>query len=101
VFVLPSLYESFGYVTLEAMALSRPVVATRVAGSRDLVRDGESGLLVEPGDDRALGDAVLRLLSDRALAAKFGAAGAARAEYFTRSRMATAIASLYGHILRS
>jgi glycosyltransferase involved in cell wall biosynthesis len=61
--------RSTGQVVLfEAMATGKPVVATRVAGTVDYIRDGENGLLVEPGDAPALADAVNRLLRDRALA---------------------------------
>ena len=52
VFVLPSLNEGMGRVLVEAMAAGRPVVASRVGGIPDLVRHGETGLLVTPRDER-------------------------------------------------
>jgi len=64
VFVLPSRHEGFGLVFAEAMAAGVPVVGTRVVGSVDAVRDGETGLLVAPGDPAELAGAVLRLFSD-------------------------------------
>jgi len=64
VFVLPSRHEGFGLVFAEAMAAGVPVVGTRVVGSVDAVRDGETGLLVAPGDPAGLAGAVLRLFSD-------------------------------------
>lgn len=99
VFVLPSRYESFGYVTLEAMLLSRPVVATRTAGTRDLVRSGETGYLVDIGDAVGLASAVCRVLDDEAHAALLGANGAAAGSHFTRERMAAEMWALYSQIV--
>ncbi len=59
----------------EALAMARPVVATRVSGNPEVVRDGESGLLVPPSDPRATADAIERLLDDRDLAESFGRRG--------------------------
>lgn len=61
----------------EALAMARPVVSTNVAGNRELVRDGETGLLTPPGDPHALGTAVAELLADPVRAARLGAAGRA------------------------
>jgi glycosyltransferase involved in cell wall biosynthesis len=66
VLVLPSLQEPFGTVVAEAMAAGTPVVATRVDGLPELVQDGVTGALVDPGDTAALAVAVLRVLDDRA-----------------------------------
>lgn len=68
VFVLPSLFESFGLVLLEAMAVGTPVVCTRTQGALEIVKDGKDGLIVPPGDDDALTEAIARMLSDRQLA---------------------------------
>jgi glycogen synthase len=73
VLVLPSRSEGMGRVVVEALLRGRPVVGTRVGGIRDLVRDGENGLLVEPGDAHALADALVRVLSDRGLADRLAA----------------------------
>ena len=62
VLVLPSTQEPFGTVVAEAMAAGTPVVATRVDGLPELVEDGVTGALVEPGDTAALAVAVLRVL---------------------------------------
>ena len=59
----------------EALAMARPVVSTDVAGNRELVRNGETGLLVPPGDPQALAEAISRLLADRDAAAAMGQAG--------------------------
>jgi glycosyltransferase involved in cell wall biosynthesis len=66
--VLPSYREAQGIVVLEAMALSRPIVATRVGGIPEMIEDGVSGLLVPPHDAVALADAITRLLLDHPLA---------------------------------
>jgi glycosyltransferase involved in cell wall biosynthesis len=66
--VLPSYREAQGIVVLEAMALSRPIVATRVGGIPEMIEDGVSGLLVPPHDPVAMADAIARLLLDHPLA---------------------------------
>jgi len=75
VLVLPSRSEGLGRVVVEAFCRGRGVVASRVGGIPDLVTNGETGLLVLPGDARALADALVQMLSDRALAERLGAAG--------------------------
>lgn len=79
VFVLPSLYEGFGIAILEAMAASRPVVATAVGGIPEVVVHGETGLLVPPGDPVALADALHELLAHPDRARELGARGRERA----------------------
>jgi glycosyltransferase involved in cell wall biosynthesis len=75
----PSRREGFGVACLEAMAHARPVVATNVGGLRDLVVDGETGLVVPPRDVAALRAALERLLVDAELRRRLGAAGRERA----------------------
>ena len=79
VLALASEREGVPTVLLEAMAAGRPVVATRVGHVEGIVDDGSEGYLVEPGDVPGLADRLVRLLSDRALAARMGAAGRERA----------------------
>lgn len=74
VFALPSLAEGMANSLLEAMATGLPCVGTRVGGIVDLIMDGISGLLVEPGDAHRLAEAILRLLQDPDLATKLGVA---------------------------
>jgi glycosyltransferase involved in cell wall biosynthesis len=75
----PSRREGFGVACLEAMAHARPVVATSVGGLRDLVVDGETGLVVPPRDAAALRGALQRLLGDRELRRRLGEGGRERA----------------------
>jgi alpha-maltose-1-phosphate synthase len=79
VFACPSLYEPLGIVNLEAMACGTAVVASRTGGIPEVVADGQTGLLVPPGDPAALAAAVNALLRDPARAAAMGAVGRARA----------------------
>jgi glycosyltransferase involved in cell wall biosynthesis len=76
----PSRREGFGVACLEAMSHGRPVVATGVGGLRDLVVDGETGILVPPRDPAALRAALTRLIGDPDLRRRLGAAGRQRAQ---------------------
>jgi glycosyltransferase involved in cell wall biosynthesis len=78
VFALPTLEEPFGLAFLDAMACGLPCVGTRVEAVPEIVRDGETGLLVPPGDPAALSGALERLLADPARARAMGARGRAR-----------------------
>lgn len=80
VLVLPSRSEGMGRVVVEALCRGRPVVATRVGGIPDLVRDGVNGILVEPGDTAALADALLQILTDREGAERLAASARGSAE---------------------
>ena len=73
--VLSSVAEGFSNSILEYMAASRPVVVTDVGGAREAVEEGETGFVVAPGDDRALGERVALLLSDPARARRMGERG--------------------------
>ena len=79
--------EGLPNVVLEAFAHGRPVVATPLAGVRDLVEDGVNGLLVPPDDPRALRDALARLSHERGLAERLGRAGRETAERFAWERV--------------
>lgn len=78
-FVLPSLSETFGMVTIEAMAAGRPVIGTNSAGTPDIIRDGETGLLVSPRSAEDIADQLQRLAGDANLRAALAAAGRADA----------------------
>lgn len=93
----PSRREGFGVACLEAMAYARPVVATSVGGLRDLVVDGETGLVVPPRDPRALRAALQRLLGDPELRRRLGAAGRERAgRHFSWPAVTDAMLAAYG-----
>jgi glycosyltransferase involved in cell wall biosynthesis len=102
VFALSSLREGLPNVLLEAMALEVAVVATRIAGVPDLVRDGNNGLLVDPGGVEGLAAALSRLHRDPCLRERLGAAGRRTIEdrYSFRQRM-TKIAQLYDRLLKT
>lgn len=92
----PSLYgESFGIVLLEAMAATVPVVASDIAGYRDVVRADREALLVAPGDADALRAALRRVLDEPATAARMVEAGEARAAEFSMSCVAERFVPLY------
>ncbi len=93
--VVPSLNEGMGRVLVEAMALGRPVVATRVGGIPAVVADGETGTLVPPDDPPALARAVSDLLGAPALRQRMGEAGRRRAEQFSLAVMESRLLDLY------
>jgi len=72
IFVLPSLWEGLPLVLIEAAILGRPIVATDIEGTREIIREAQTGLLVPPADSDALAGAVLRLLEDPGLARRLG-----------------------------
>jgi glycosyltransferase involved in cell wall biosynthesis len=95
VFVLSSLFEGFGNVIVEAMACGAPVVATDCPyGPREIIRDGENGLLVEPASAASLARGILRVLTDGELKKRLAANGLARARDFE----AESIAGEYGEL---
>jgi len=98
--VLPSLVEALPMCLLEAMAAGRPVIATRVGMVPHVVLHERTGLLVDPGDPTALAGSIERLLRDRELAARLGAAGRERAsEEFSAEVMAKQYLELYSQVL--
>ncbi len=102
VMVMPSHQEGLGVAALEAMAASLPVIASDVGGLPEAVRDGETGLVVPPGDAGALAAAIARLAGDRGLASALGSAGAARVRaHFTITGMADATLALYRRLAPS
>jgi phosphatidylinositol alpha-1,6-mannosyltransferase len=86
--------EGFGIAYLEAAAHGLPVVAGNVGGAMDAVVDGETGVLVEPTDHVAVGDAIADLLVDRDKAARLGQAGRDRAKRYTWERTAAEVEEL-------
>jgi glycogen synthase len=102
VFVCPSIYEPFGLINLEAMACGTPVVASRVGGIPEVVVDGETGWLVEPGDAAALGRALRHALADPGRARRMGEAGRQRVEgHFSWERIAARTMTVYEEAIES
>jgi glycosyltransferase involved in cell wall biosynthesis len=94
--VVPSLGEGFGMVALEAMERARPVIAAAIGGLGDIVRDGETGLLVPPAEVEPLRRAIVELATDPVRAAAMGEAGRRRAaEHFGEARSIDRVELLY------
>jgi phosphatidylinositol alpha 1,6-mannosyltransferase len=96
----PSVTETFGNVTLEAMACCLPVVAAAATGSESLVEDHVSGRLIRPGAVRQFAEALRGYVEDPALRARHGAAGEQRALDFSWDRINQAVADTYLRLVR-
>jgi glycosyltransferase involved in cell wall biosynthesis len=98
--VVPSVQpEAFGVVALEASCAGIPVVASAHGGLPDVIADGETGILVPPGDAAALGAALDRLMADAGLRSTMGVAGAARAARFSAAAVVPRVEVAYGAAL--
>ena len=101
IFVFPSHLEGLGTSVLDAMALGKPVVATRAGGIPEIVQDGVTGLLAPPRDPAALAQAIRYLLDRPDLQAQFGEAGRRRVEQsFTVERMAEQTVQVYHQLMQ-
>ncbi len=98
IFVLPSLNEGMGRVLVEAMASGKPIVASNVGGIPDLVKDGQNGFLVGPGDVNGLSLAMKKLIEDEELRVKVGAKGRAMAQSYGLEQMIRKINELYSSL---
>jgi glycosyltransferase involved in cell wall biosynthesis len=95
-FAHTSRWEGFGLVLLEAMLASLPIVATRVSAVPEVVAEGETGLLFEPGDIVGIGDAISALLSNPERSRALGRAGLQRAQsHFSTARMTAETIAVY------
>jgi len=94
-FVLPSRQEPLGIVNLEAMAAGKAVIASRTGGVPEIVTDGETGLLVAPGDAGALAGALRRLAGDGALRERLEAGGRERVKGFAWEAVAGSYRQIY------
>ncbi len=96
VVAVPSAFEGFGLVAAEAMAAGRPVVATKVGGLKEVIADGETGVLVYPGDTASLARALIGILHDSKQAEEMGTKGQERAlERFSSDRFTESISEAY------
>jgi glycosyltransferase involved in cell wall biosynthesis len=93
-FVLPSLTEGTPKAVLEAMSFGLPVIATRIGGLPNVVRDGIDGVLVTPGSKDELVNAIVRLSMNRHLRTTMGASGREHVNNFTKERVFNEIANL-------
>ena len=101
VLALPSLRDGMPNALLEGMACARAIVASNVGGMPDVVRDGENGVLVPPGDANALADAILSLLADPSRRARLGRAARATVESdFTPERELQRNLEIYRSVMR-
>jgi D-inositol-3-phosphate glycosyltransferase len=98
--VVPSHYESFGLVALEAMACGTPVVASQVGGLAFLVQDGVTGYHVPVGEPDALCDRLTALFSNPELRTKLGQQAATFARQYAWDKIAARIVALYEDVLK-
>lgn len=100
ILVLPSVDEPFGRAIIEAMAVARPVVATRSGGVPEIIEEWRTGLLVPPGQAPPLADALAALLDDPDAAQRMGEEGCRRARaLFDARRVVAAVEGLYDELL--
>jgi len=97
--VLASRHEGLPVALMEATSLGLPVVATAVGEVPSVVRDGQEGVIVAPGRDDALAEAVLRLASDGALRERLGRASLERSAMFDIAGATKEIEGIYGELL--
>lgn len=99
--VVPSLWpEPLGVVSLEAMSQGKAVVGTAVGGITDIVVDGETGLLVQPGDVEAMRAAMQQMIDDPELRERLGAAGLERVRQFTAESVVPRFEEIYRRIVK-
>lgn len=97
---VPSIMEGLGLVVLEAFYFGVPVVASRIGGIPEIIKDGENGLLVEPRDEKKLAEAIIRLLGDPALVEKFRRRGRETFDNFSQNSMIPRVEAIYEQVLR-
>jgi hypothetical protein len=100
--VVPSRFESFGLILVEAMMFGKPVIASDIGGMGEIVDHGETGLLVPADDPSALADAILRLARSPEIRRRMGAEGRRRYERsYTAARMASALVEHFSSLTRA
>jgi glycogen(starch) synthase len=99
--VVPSLWEGFGYVAAEAMACGVAVIASRAGGLAEIVEDGKSGILLEPGNAQELAGAIVSLISHAERRSAIASAARERiVDNFSRPVIAAQMAELYGRLVK-
>jgi len=102
IIAVPSLLEGFPMITLEAMAMAKPIVATQIEGIVEQISDSDEGILVQPKDTEALASAILRLIKDRELGNRLGAAARSKIErYFSIDKMVKETEMVYLSLLEA
>jgi len=98
--VVPSLFEPFGNVVLEAMLAGVPVIASRVGGIKEIINDGKDGLLIDPGDPAAIIRSIERVLADQTFCRTIKESGRQKViSYFNIKRTVDEIEEVYDHLL--
>lgn len=101
VFVLPSVLEGLPLSVLEAMAASKPVIATNIPGINEIIIDGENGLLVSPADPNALAEKINLILSNASLAHNLAVSGMDRvSSEFSAKKMVDGVTNIYEELIR-
>jgi phosphatidylinositol alpha-mannosyltransferase len=101
VFCAPSTgFESFGIVLLEAMAAGKPIVASNIRGYRSVMEDGQEGLLVEPENEHAIADAIIRLLQNPTLCQEMGQRGQRKAMRYDWPLVARQVLDVYEELIK-
>lgn len=102
IFVLPSVWEGFPYVLLEAMLLRKPVVATNIFGVNEIIEHNKSGILVKPQDPAGIAHAIDTLLSDKQMASRIGNNGYQRVlSHFTLNKTLSKIEQAYMSLMQA
>jgi len=99
--VMPSHYESFGMVALEALASGTPVIASNVGGLRYIVNDGKSGFLVPPRSPETVANRIRDLVNDPALRRKMGENGVRTAQRFSWPAVTSNVESVYEELIHA
>ncbi|MFX0200593.1 MAG: glycosyltransferase family 4 protein [Candidatus Hodarchaeota archaeon] len=100
ILVVPSLLEGFPMITLEAMAMGKPIIASDIDGIREQIIDGESGILIPPKDLNAIGEAIIKLNRDEKLAQNMGWEARKRVEKeFSVEKMVTTTEQVYQSLI--
>lgn len=101
IFVLPSIWEGFPYVLLEAMLLKKPIVATNIFGVNEIIEHEKTGILVEPRNPDSMADAIIELLSNKKKAQSLGNVARRRVlNYFTLDKTISRIEQLYYSLMK-